>query len=142
MQKILRLSAVLITCLTLAQSAIGEEAVIPATVILNKYPVLNNDALKQILFSASLLGENYNPSGINWELHNPFRDKTIAGIVVTVEYKLPTSDKPTVLEVFIRVDCGPLQSASGREGCFKAEEAAKASPTIKLKEVHYAPDNP
>ncbi len=135
------LATIFLAGFLLLSTGVAAEDPVPDTVILNKFPTLSGDELKQIPFKASI-PENYNPIGVSWELHNPFRDKAIAGIVLTIEYKTPSADTPTVLEVYIRAECGPLQSISGHDGFFNAEQAIKLSPIIKLKEVHYSPWNP
>jgi hypothetical protein len=139
MKKALRILAIVLMCSLCATVALAETAEITDAVVINKYPVLTGDEMKRVLFKASM-PENISPRGVNWELHNPFRDKVIAGFIVTVEYKPTGADKPVSLDLFIRTACGPLQSADGQQGCYNAEEAMKSSPVIKLKEVHYAPE--
>lgn len=106
-----------------------------------KYPALTDVELKQVPFKASL-PERDSPNGAYVSLHNPFRDKIVAGIVLEISYKKPSSDKPTVLELYLQMNCGPLQSAGNQLSFFEADEARKAGATITLKEVHYLPPEP
>jgi hypothetical protein len=73
-------------------------------------------------------------------LHNPFRDKVIAGVVLEIAFKQGPDEKPTVLNLFIRLSCNPLQSEYGAENLFNAHEAREAKAIITLKEVHYYPE--
>jgi hypothetical protein len=103
-----------------------------------KYPSLNDEALKQVPFKAYL---PENMDRVCYELHNPFRDKAVAGIVLQVTFKEASAETPTVIELFVASNCGPLESTSGQPGCFKAE-ARKAGAQIALKEVYYVPEKP
>ncbi len=91
-----------------------------------------------MLFQASIAGLR----GVNFELHNPFRDRTIAALVVTVSFKKADADKPTVLELLLRTECGPLQSAEGIQTCFDSADARNPGTVITLKEVYYVPEKP
>lgn len=135
MKRIPRIFAALVACLLIPTVTFAEGEVSDYEV-LNKYPSLSEGELKQVLFTGSV-PTNVAPRGVTWELHNPFRDKSVAGIVINVEWKSP-SNQTISLDLFIRADCIPLSSASGHEAFFKAEEATKADPRISLKEVRYA----
>ena len=91
-KKSLCLSAALMASVFLAPAVLAQEADSYTSTILDKTPSLNNDEMKQVLFKASM-PENYIPKGVNWQIHNPFRDRTFVGIVVTVEYKPASAEK-------------------------------------------------
>lgn len=126
---------VLTAVTALATAAIGDAASNLRDVKTLKLPMLSKDDLKQVLFSASFDG-NYAGTPLRYQLHNPFRDKSIAGIVIGVQSKDAAGQEQNI-EVFVDMDCGPLQSADNNCHFFKSEEIAKRSPVIVLKEVHY-----
>lgn len=135
MKRIPRICAALIACLLIPSATFAEDEVSDYEV-LNKYPTLSEGELKQVLFTGTV-PENISPRGVSWELHNPFRDKSVAGLVINIEWKSP-ANQTISLDLFVRTNSIPLSSASGHEAFFKAEEAMKANPRISLKEVRYA----
>jgi hypothetical protein len=98
-------------------------------------PKLPAEELKQLRFSWNFERTNMNLPGLKVELHNPFRDKSLRGIVVSLQIKSADGQEETI-EAFCDLSCGPLQSAWSYIDLFKAEELAKLSPVVKLTEVH------
>jgi hypothetical protein len=96
-------------------------------------PTLSAEELQQVLFAASF--DRTYPAPIKLELHNPFRDKSLRGIVVRVQSKSPDGKEQT-LEMFGDLQCGPLQTTEFQMPLFNWEELLKGSPVITLKEVH------
>jgi len=101
--------------------------------LLRTYPKLSAEETRQLLFKG---GIQDNP--LLWfELHNPFRDREIAALVIGVSFKRPGEEKPTEYEVLVHAPCGPLQSVhSSTQNIFDGYGAAKLNPTITLKEVY------
>src|SRR4051812_9142261 len=71
-------------------------------------PLISAQDLPQIGFVASF-DQTY-PTPIKVELQNPFRDKSLRGIVVRVQTKA-ADGKAQTLDIFGDVQCGPLQTA-------------------------------
>lgn len=107
--------------------------------LLRTYPKMSAEESKQLLFSARIYT---NPEVVSFNIHNPFRDRVIAALVMEVSYKRPGEEKPVEYEILAHISCGPLQSMGGQENCFNANEAAKFNPTISLKEVYLEPQPP
>ena len=67
------------------------------------YSSATAEELQQIPFNAEV-PPNINPRGLSYELHNPFRNKTIEGIIIRVEFKDPkVTDKDVVLDVLCAI---------------------------------------
>ncbi len=105
--------------------------------ILKDTPVFSQDELKQTIFSGTFLPPNYAPGSFQWALYNPSRNKSIQGIVVNVHGKDASSGQEQNIDLFILVECAPLQCTEGQPTFTALAELAKQSPTIVLKEVHY-----
>ncbi|HEV7406520.1 MAG TPA: hypothetical protein VGO11_26450 [Chthoniobacteraceae bacterium] len=97
-------------------------------------PSLSAEEMKQILFSSNFENTNMNVFGLRVQVHNPFRDKSIRGIVVSVHTKAGGQEQ--TIQAFCDLSCGPLQSTWSYIELFNAEELAKLSPVVKLTEVH------
>src|SRR4051812_23319466 len=100
-------------------------------------PTLSAEELQQVLFAASF--DRSYPAPIKLELHNPFRDKSLRGVVVRVQSKSPDGKEQT-LEVFGDLHCGPLQTVEFQMRLFNWEAFLKGAPVITLKEVHLETD--
>lgn len=98
-------------------------------------PTLSAEELKQVLFKATLDARSHEP--LLLELHNPFRDKSLRGIVVHVESK-SADGKAQSMDIFADLECGPLQTGERWVPLFNAEELLPRAPVITLKEVHRA----
>ncbi len=106
--------------------------------VLERTPILSMDELSQIRFDAAL-EPNYSPGTIGYTLYNPFRDKIIRGIVVTVHPRGTAINQSPNMDLFIDVSCGPLQCVNNQQTFGPLAEVAKNSNVIDLKEVHYQP---
>lgn len=104
--------------------------------VLNKLPLLKDEDLKQVLF-AGKVDFNTCPHLVEFELHNPFRDRVLRGIVVTVTVKNGPDSDPVSSDLFIRVSVSPLKMERNTEPVYSAL-IVRGEATVKLKEVHYA----
>jgi len=104
--------------------------------ILNKLPLLKDEDLKQVLF-AGKVDFNTCPHFVEFELHNPFRDRVLRGIVVTVTVKNGADGDPVSSDLFIRVAAPPLKMEKNSEQVYSGM-IVRGEATVKLKEVHYA----
>jgi len=118
--------------------------------ILNKLTSLTSDEMKLVYFSwQSEEGEH--TASLSVQIHNPFRNITIHGIVVEVSCKDKTTPHTFVtFDVFIPVEAGPLQRGTGVQDIYKGDNleppnsqtgaSSKEPAGITLKEIHYDSD--
>jgi hypothetical protein len=107
-----------------------------------KLPTLSADELKQVTFAATIDSSRHPGKPLAAELHNPFRDKRLVGVVIHVQPK-SADDKKQDLDLFADVDCAPLQSVQLQVPVFNAEELIKSGSVITLKQVlrgEFSPD--
>ena len=105
---------------------------------LQRTPVFSTAELEQIRFDAAF-DTSYAPGTIRYSLYNPFRDKRVRGIVVTVHARGTTIGQSPSIDLFIDASCGPLQCVNNQQMFGPLSEVAKTSNVIDLKEVHYQP---
>jgi hypothetical protein len=105
--------------------------------VLNKLPVLTPDLMKQVPFLAHI-EDNGLPLFV--QLHNPFRDKTIQGVVLNITGKDTATGKDVNIDVFVRLLAGPLNLGINSHGLFMGDVLSKpeSNTVITLKEIHYS----
>lgn len=131
-----RLLLSLFALLIFAAVAMGDEVRNAQTIQILKSPMFSKDEMKQMLFSASFL-EGYAPGTIGYALYNPSRDKSIRGIVINIFRKDANTGQEHSVDLFIDVDCGPLQGVNNQESCAALATLSTGSSVLTLKEAHY-----
>jgi hypothetical protein len=78
------------------------------------------------------------------EIHNPFHDKTIRGIVINVAGKDPSSGEQINFDLFVPMGAGPLQDGQNQVVPFKLDSLNKpqSNTVVTLKEVHCLSEAP
>lgn len=97
-----------------------------------KSPSLPAEELKQISFTATLNPRDEMPLQLQW--HNPFRDRSLHGFVVSVVFK-GEDGKELSREFLVDMVCRPLQPVETSLWIVGAAGIAKGSPVFKLKEA-------
>ena len=110
-----------------------------AAKVLQGTPVFSGDEMNEVRFEAAF-ETNSSPGTIRYSLYNPCRDKTIRGIVINVHSRGADPATSPNMDLFIDVNCGPLQCVNNQRIFGPVVEIAKSSSEIDLKEVHYQPE--
>ena len=126
-----------VTLLTFAATALSDQLYDEAVAkILNETAVFSKDEMSQMRFTASF-SSNYTQPMLEYALYNPSRDRAIRGIVVSIQSKDANSGREQSFDLFISMECGPLQCTYQQQTVPVLGEMAKQSPKALLKEVHY-----
>ena len=132
-----RLLLSLLTFLVFANVAMADAEYDARIVHALRLPTFSKEEEKQTLFSASF-PEGYSPGTIAYAFYNPSRDKSIMGIVINISKKDVSTGQEQSVDLFIDVDCGPLQCLSNQETFTVLANLVKSTPAVTLKEVHYS----